>query len=1025
MRPYAAMLSVFLGVVVGLAGVAQADGKADKFQKISDQEFVPARGPLGVQPNMVHVVVKMRADSVARVHALTGQRPTGTELRAVESAIASQHASVEPHIRALGGKVLARFSHALNGVKVEIDRRQIPSLLKAPGVVAVLPVRTYKLNNQVSVPFIGAPGVWGGLPGFRGEGVKIAIVDTGIDYTHADFGGPGTVDAFNAAKAKSTVAADPALFGPNASKVKGGIDLVGDDYNADNTSAAYQPVPHPDPNPLDCNGHGSHVSGTAAGYGVGADGKTYPGPYNASIYTPGAFLVGPGVAPKADLYAVRVFGCAGSTNVVVDAIDWAVKHDMDVISMSLGSDFGPGDSADAEAASNAVDAGIIVVAASGNAGPAPYITSSPASGNGVISVAATDSTPTFPGATLAFSATTTIKAQNSNNGALNTGAVPVVVLKTSTGAVSLGCTESEYANGNIAGKLVVVKRGTCNRILRAQYGFKYGAAAVAMINSSAGYPPYEGDIPACPFSGATGTCTATGNVTIPFFGVLASDAKALTAATTATETAISLANPGFEAVASFSSGGPRYGDSAFKPSVTAPGVSVKSVLSGSGNWYTVESGTSMATPHVAGVAALVRQAHPYWSVFALRAAILETADPGILKDYAPRLEGSGVVQPAFATATQAVAFTDCDEANALSFGFADLLHDFHDWKAVTVKNHGSSSVSFNVTSTAVGGQPHTVKLSRNTVSVGPHGYTTFYVGLDVPAATAGDSTDFREVAGYVTLAPATSKSNNGASLRLPYYLVPAARSNLYAFDSWGFGADHPDGRLFLSNFGGVLPSNPDVYAWGLFEKPSGVTVYDTRAVGVQTFPISATDNFLVFAVNGYQRWSTAAAGEFDILIDSTGDGKPDYDLFSADYGYLTTGSYNGQVVSALLNLSTGKITKVYGAGAPTDSSIIELAVAASDIGVTSSNPIFSYSEQHFSYDGSSAATPGSASFNVFAPAISNALVISPLAPNTWAKVPVSIDPTQWATTPAKGLMVVDLDTKPGRHQAQLIRVDEK
>src|SRR6266516_4119849 len=109
---------------------------------------------------------------------------------------------------------------------------QLASMAALPGVVGIKPVLIYKPVNAVSVPFIGTPAVWGGSPAFRGEHIKLAIVDSGADYTHANFGGPGTVAAFDDAFANSTKPADPALFGPNAPKVKGGTDLVGDNYDA-------------------------------------------------------------------------------------------------------------------------------------------------------------------------------------------------------------------------------------------------------------------------------------------------------------------------------------------------------------------------------------------------------------------------------------------------------------------------------------------------------------------------------------------------------------------------------------------------------------------------------------------------------------------------------------------------------------------------------------------------------------------------------------------------------------------------
>ena len=195
-------------------------------------------------------------------------------------------------------------------------------------------------------------------------------------------------------------------------------------------------------------GHGSHVAGTAAGFGVKADGTTFAGPYERTTYTPGAFRIGPGVAPQAELYAVRVFGCNGSTDVVADAIDWAVENGMDVISMSLGSDYGVvdhGDLVEQTAVANAAAAGIIVVAASGNAGPTPYITSAPAVYEGAISVAATDALAGLPFANLALTGGANISVLNANSGAFTDGTTyPIRVLRNSDGTVSLGCNPDEY-----------------------------------------------------------------------------------------------------------------------------------------------------------------------------------------------------------------------------------------------------------------------------------------------------------------------------------------------------------------------------------------------------------------------------------------------------------------------------------------------------------------------------------------------------------------------------------------------------
>ncbi len=510
----------------------------------------------------VKVIIEMTGDPVAVVEAEQGRELSEGEKDQIKGDLEQKQAPVADAVAGTGGEVEAEMQSAYNGIQATLPADQVDEVAALPNVVAIHPVRTYELSNAVSVPYLGVPQVWEST-GYTGQNVKVAILDTGIDYTHATFGGPGTVEAFEAAAAASTQPADPALYGPDAPRVKGGIDLVGDAYDASGEGAALIPVP--DDNPLDCEGHGSHVAGTAGGSGVNADGTTYPGPYDST--TPDHdFLVGPGVAPQADLYAVRVFGCGGSTDVVVPAIDWAVENGMDVINMSLGSSFGRGDDPDAVAASNAVGAGVVVVASAGNSGPNPYLTGSPGTGDGVIAVSAVDSSETFPGAKITV-AGQEVEAINANGASLDgLGELTVVRL---TGANALGCSVADYqAAGIVAGgnQLAVVDRGTCARVAKAVFGQQAGAAAVLMVNNVDALPPYEGRITSNPDTGERYT------VDIPFFGVRSSSGPAFTSGATAMFEAAQIGNPGFRSYASFSSSGPRSGDSAISPDVAAPGV---------------------------------------------------------------------------------------------------------------------------------------------------------------------------------------------------------------------------------------------------------------------------------------------------------------------------------------------------------------------------------------------------------------------------------------------------------------------
>ncbi len=296
-------------LVFPMAANAQ-DPSVEAFERSPLQGAVdPVVLPNGIDDTrLVSVMVELEGDPVAVVQAKArGRELSRAEKDAIKADLKARQDAIKSDIAARGGRVLGQVQSAYNGMRVQIRRADAAALATLPNVVAVRGLEVHTIDNAVGVPYIGAPQVWQDF-GFKGDNIKVAVIDTGIDYTHANFGGPGTVRDFTQADRKDTKAASPSLFGPNAPKVKGGFDFVGDAYDASSDDPAAL-VPHPDPNPLDCQGHGSHVAGSAAGFGVNADGTTYTGAYDSSTHGT-SFRIGPGVAPLADLYALRVFGCA-------------------------------------------------------------------------------------------------------------------------------------------------------------------------------------------------------------------------------------------------------------------------------------------------------------------------------------------------------------------------------------------------------------------------------------------------------------------------------------------------------------------------------------------------------------------------------------------------------------------------------------------------------------------------------------------------------------------------------------------
>lgn len=1006
---------------------------------------VPATAlPKALDPNAkVSVIVQLKGDPVAVAEAKSGGDLSATDAQKIQSKLESEQTPVTRDLKARGGQVVSQMQSAYNGVHVLIARKQVDQLAQLPNVESVHVVTPKAVSNTESVPFLGVPQVWQST-GYTGKNVKVAIIDTGIDYTHADFGGPGTTAAYAKAHATSAEAPNPALVGPKAPRVKGGYDFAGDAYDASGTAA--QQVPHPDSNPLDCDGHGSHVAGSLGGSGVTESGKTYTGPYNSATEKK-SFEVGPGVAPQADLYSLKIFGCTGTTELTTEAIDWAVKNHMNVINMSLGGAFGRPDDPDAVAASNAVAAGTVVVASAGNEGSNPYLAGAPSTGHGVLSVSAVDSLATFPGAVLT-SSRGKVSAIDANGAPLPTKPLGVVVLKDDPATAedeSLGCSPGAFTAAGIQpgrNQIAVVERGNCARAAKAIYGQEAGAAAVLMVNTDSGYPPYEGAVTSNPDTGAAF------NLTIPFLGVPSTQAAAIAAldGQQVSFGSTKLANPGYRGYADFSSAGPASGDSSLAPTISAPGVSISSVAVGTGSGATVMSGTSMASPHVAGVAALAVQAHRGWTATQIAATLGSTASPQSVAGYEPVL-GGGLVDAAHAVSTTTFAEGDhykvpggTVQTASLSFGFAESTSTFVGRRTITVVNKGSRPVTYTVSSQASGAsRPATLSFSTRRVTVRAHSSATVQVTLKAPASKVGSSLDgefgFYQISGNVVL------DSGKDTLRVPYLMVPRAQASVAASSQskWYIGGGvgttamsrgikpGKPAVISLTNRRGALAADASVFTWGLSDPRNdailgGGSGFDLRAAGVQTIDQNG-QKILLFAINNWDRWSNAAANEFDVSIDTNGDGVADYVVFSTDSGFMRTGDENGETEVFIANATTHAImASGFMALAPTDSSTIELPVLASDLGLSASSGSFSYTVDGYGGTGGQDSFGSQwAHYNPWTPAIQDgANVTVPI--NRGVTLPLSTSAERMAEQKPKGVMIVTLDNHSGSAEASLLPV---
>ncbi|MFI5564260.1 S8 family serine peptidase [Amycolatopsis japonica] len=600
-------------------------------------------------PNGVYIVMLKDKPVVTYEGGVAGLPRTAVDSTARIDKSAPDVRRYVGHLAAHKSEILARvggavkvqdYSYAAAGVAARLTRGQAAALAESPDVLFVAPDLRRTAADYQTPSFLGltgSNGLWSRLggPAKAGEGVIIGDIDSGITPESPVFAAlpPSTVDADVARRWRGSCVAGttgPAVVCNNkliGAKVfgPGGVDAVPDEFFG---------------SPRDYDGHGTHTASTAAGnHGVPmtVDGKDF-----------GKFS---GMAPAARIAAYKALWhkadntTSGDDSDITKAIDEAVADGVDVINFSITGSTTSEDDPTAYAFYNAAKAGVFVAAAAANDGPGvstvqnnyPWVTTVGAGTDDVVHHA-----------TLGL-------GDGTNEVGVGVGdAVPAAPLVVSTSAGLPGADAVKTAQcyskswdpasprgfldpAKVAGKIVVCDRGVNDRVDKSKAVHEAGGVGMVLVNPTPN--TFNADLHAVP----TVHVDATAGARVKAYAGTANPTAALSGSRADRATG--------PKVASFSGRGPALatGGDLLKPDLIAPGVDMLAAVSPSnhqGRGFDFESGTSMATPHIAGLAALILQRHPRWSPMAVKSALMTTADP-LDNDRAPIRTDDGALATPF------------------------------------------------------------------------------------------------------------------------------------------------------------------------------------------------------------------------------------------------------------------------------------------------------------------------------------------------------------------------------------------
>jgi subtilisin family serine protease len=620
--------------VIALGGGGSSSGGSGTAPSASTDNFIS-----GPSVDTTSAIVQLNGDPLSTY--VQTKPPKGKKIDFNSDTVKSYRAQLSAlrndfkqwlQANAPNAQITSQYDISLNAVAVQLNGTSLDTIAAAPMVQQVQYNTLYYPDLSQSYKIINASGAWTAAGGraMAGAGIKIGDIDTGIDNKHPFFDPTGF--SYPAGFPKCD-AADSTTNTPdkNCKYVTAKVIVAKVFFNKNNQTKF-------DAQAL--QDHGTHTAGIAAG----VTGKTA---HVQGVAIPDLS----GIAPGAWLGNYNVFPGPMSGGVVnarsediLNAVDAAIADGMDVLNLSLGGT-GKGKSFGNKAGidvlsiglDNATEAGVVVAVAAGNSGPGAETVESPGRAPKVITAGASTNQH-FVGEPFTYpsSVGTTVGAAVGDFAALPTGSYNLF------DTASNGCAPFSGAST----KLAIINRGTCTFSQKVANAKAAGAVGVLIINNVAGDP-----------IAMARTSGFNDNIPAVMIGLNEGAALRLSGATTAAavDSFQEFITANKDILAGFSSQGPTTPDTLIKPDATSVGVNVLSSITcvgkaitcgGEGSWAFF-SGTSMATPHFAGSAAVLLQLHSTWSPDQVKSALANTSDRVIQDaktgtlDVGPMAQGAG------------------------------------------------------------------------------------------------------------------------------------------------------------------------------------------------------------------------------------------------------------------------------------------------------------------------------------------------------------------------------------------------